>query len=113
MEADDHFLLAEALQLLRFAEVAEGDVKITPYAWRQVESSLDACKRLFADHVRAFDPLAGLIRRVLDERASHRAPLRHFSEELEDHVSEERAKETARAVISWRRRAELFAMTRI
>jgi len=108
MEVDDLFPIAEALQLLRFAEVAEGDVKLTPYGRRYVESSLDARKRLFADHLLAFVPLAGLIRRVLGARPSHRAPFRRFSEELEDHMSEERAEETMRAVISWGRYAELF-----
>ena len=54
-------------------------------------------------------PIAALIRRVLDERPSHRAPYRRFSEELEDFMSEEFATETLAAVISWGRYAELFA----
>ena len=54
-------------------------------------------------------PIVALIRRVLDERPSHNAPYRRFSEELEDVMSEEYAEETLDAAISWGRYAELFA----
>ncbi|HEX2841018.1 nitrate/sulfonate/bicarbonate ABC transporter ATP-binding protein [Hyphomicrobium sp.] len=108
MEVDDLFPIAETLQLLRFAELAEGDVKLTDYGRRYVDASLDGRKRLFAEHLLAFVPLAALIRRVLDERPSHRAPYGRFSGELEDHMLEEQAEETMRAVISWGRYGELF-----
>ena len=52
---------------------------------------------------------AHVIRRVLDERSTHRAPYRRFSEELEDFMSEEFAEETLYALIDWGRYAELFA----
>ena len=54
-------------------------------------------------------PLAGHIKRVLDERAGHRAPASRFRDELEDSMSEELADQTLRAVISWARYAEVFA----
>jgi NitT/TauT family transport system ATP-binding protein len=54
-------------------------------------------------------PLAGQIRRVLDERASHRAPKSRFSDELEDYMTPAAAERTLRAVIGWGRYAEAFA----
>ncbi|TAN09823.1 MAG: nitrate/sulfonate/bicarbonate ABC transporter ATP-binding protein, partial [Rhizobiaceae bacterium] len=108
MEVDDLFPIAEALQLLRFAEVAEGDVRLTDAGRHFVHSELDVRKRLFAEHLAAYVPFAALVRRVLDERPSHRAPFTRFSEELEDYMSEEDAERTVRAVISWGRYAELF-----
>jgi len=108
MEADELFPIVEALQLLRFAEMAEGDVRLTDSGRSFVDSEIDVRKRLFAEHLAAYVPLAALIRRVLDERPSHRAPFTRFSEELEDHMSEENAERTMRAVISWGRYAELF-----
>ncbi|HVV95281.1 MAG TPA: nitrate/sulfonate/bicarbonate ABC transporter ATP-binding protein [Hyphomicrobiales bacterium] len=108
MEADELFPIIETLQLLRFAETAEGDVRLTAVGRRFVDSDVDVRKRLFAEHLLAHVPLVALIRRVLDERPSHRAPFARFSEELEDHMSEERAENTMRAVISWGRYAELF-----
>ena len=109
MEIDELFPLAETLQLLRFAEVAHGDIMLTDAGRRFVESDSDARKRLFGHQLVAHVPIAALIRRVLDERPSHMAPYRRFSEELEDVMSEDYADETMQAAISWGRYAELFA----
>ena len=108
MEADELFPAVETLQLLRLAEMAEGDVQLTDAGHRFADQGVDARKRLFRDHLLAYVPLAALIRSVLDERASHRAPFVRFSEQLEDHMSEERAEDTMRAIITWGRYAELF-----
>ncbi len=54
-------------------------------------------------------PLAAHIRRVLDERRSHRAPKSRFRDELEDHMRADLAEQTLRAAISWGRYAELFS----
>ncbi len=64
---------------------------------------------MFAHHLISYVPLAAHIKRVLDERASHRAPVSRFRDELEDHMSEEFAERTLRAVINWGRYAEVFA----
>ncbi|MBZ7925888.1 nitrate/sulfonate/bicarbonate ABC transporter ATP-binding protein [Ensifer adhaerens] len=108
MEAGELFSILETLQLMRFAELEEGDVKLTEAGQHCAGAEVDARKRLFAEHLLAYVPLAALIRRVLDERPSHRAPFTRFSEELEDYMSEENAEHTVRAVISWGRYAELF-----
>ena len=107
-EVDDLFPIAETLQLLRFAEVAQGDIQLTPAGRRFAESDLDDRKQLFAEHLVAYVPLAGLIKRVLDERPNHRARAARFSEELEDFMSEGYAEETLKAVVDWGRFAELF-----
>jgi NitT/TauT family transport system ATP-binding protein len=46
---------------------------------------------------------------VLDERGNHRAPASRFRDELEDHMSEQFADQTLRAVTAWGRYAESFA----
>ena len=109
MEVDELFPIVETLQLLRFAEMGDGDVRLTEHGRRFVESAVDDRKRLFAEHLAVHVPLASLIKRVLDERPSHRAPYGRFSEELEDHMSPVFADRTLRAVIDWGRYAELFA----
>ncbi|WP_393983403.1 ABC transporter ATP-binding protein [Xanthobacter flavus] len=108
MEVDELFPIVETLQLLRFAGVEAGDVTLSEAGRHFAESEVDARKRLFADHLMAYVPLAGLIRRVLDERPTHRAPFSRFSEELEDHMSEDFAETTLRALITWGRYGELF-----
>src|SRR3984893_1638397 len=69
----------------------------------------DARKKLFAEHLISYVPVMGLIRRVLDERPSHTAPVARFRNELEDYMAEDQADETLRTIVSWARYAELFA----
>ena len=109
MEIDDLFPVAETLQLLRFAEVAEGDIRLTDAGHRFVQLDPDGRKRLFAQHLLAYVPLAGHIKRVLDERGQHAAPASRFRDELEDHMSEEMSDQTLRSVTSWGRYSESFA----
>jgi len=106
MEIDDLFPVAETLQLLRFAELAEGDSGSPRPAGASSIWIPTVAKRLFAQHLLAYVPLAGHIRRVLDERGAHRAPASRFRDELEDHMSEQFADQTLRSVTSWGRYAE-------
>jgi NitT/TauT family transport system ATP-binding protein len=109
LEADEIFHLGEALQLLRFAQLSEGDLMLTDAGKRFANLETDARKKLFAQHVLDYVPVMGLIRRVLDERPSHTAPAARFRNELEDYMSEDYADETLKTIVSWGRYAELFA----
>jgi len=109
LEVDDLFPAAEALQMLRFAEVEGGDIKLTDAGLQFARSETDERKKLFARHLITYVPLAAHIRRVLDERASHTAPKSRFFDELEDYMAQEAAEQTLRTIISWGRYAEVFA----
>jgi NitT/TauT family transport system ATP-binding protein len=109
LEVDDLFPAAEALQMLRFAEVEGGDIKLTDAGLQFARSETDERKKLFARHLITYVPLAAHVRRVLDERASHTAPKSRFFDELEDYMAEEAAEQSLRTIISWGRYAELFA----
>ncbi|MGH6882292.1 MAG: AAA-associated domain-containing protein [Hypericibacter sp.] len=109
METDELFPIAETLQLFRFADLADGDIKLTEAGRRFVGLDIDGRKRMFAEHLLTYVPIVALIKRVLDERPIHRAPAARFREELEDFMSPEFAQNTLRAAISWGRYAELFA----
>ena len=95
--------------MLRFAQLSEGDLMLTEAGQRFAHLETDARKKLFAEHLLAYVPVMGLIRRVLDERPSHTAPTARFRNELEDYMSEDDADDTLRAIVSWGRYAELFA----
>jgi len=69
LEVDDLFPAAEALQMLRFAEVEGGDIKLTDAGLQFARSETDERKKLFARHLITYVPLAAHIRRVLDERS--------------------------------------------
>ncbi len=109
MEGDDLFPVAETLQMLRLAEVGDGDIRLTDAGIVFARSDTDERKSLFARQLLGHVPLAAHVRRVLDERSSHRAPKSRFLDELEDYMAEEAAEQTLRAVISWGRYAEIFA----
>jgi NitT/TauT family transport system ATP-binding protein len=109
MEVDELFPVAEALQMLRFAEIEGGDIKLTDAGQHFTRAETDERKRLFARHLLTYVPLAAHVRRVLDERASHTAPKSRFFDELEDYMAEEAAEQTLRTIISWGRYAEAFA----
>lgn len=109
LELDDLLPLGETLQLLRFAELEEGDIRLTPEGRQFVEADTDQRKRLFAAALRAHVPLVATIRQVLDERWNHRASAVRFLDELEDHMSPDYAEETLRTAITWGRYAELFS----
>jgi len=109
LEVDELFPAAEALQLLRLAEVEGGDIRLTEAGLEFARGETDERKKLFARHLITYVPLAAHVRRVLDERASHTAPKSRFFDELEDYMAEDAAEQTLRTIVSWGRYAEVFA----
>jgi NitT/TauT family transport system ATP-binding protein len=109
LELDELFPVSESLQLLHFAEIEGGDIKLTDVGKQFAEFGMDDRKKLFQRQLLAYVPLAAHIRRVLQERANHAAPKSRFLDELEDHMSTEDAEHTLRAVTAWGRFAEVFA----
>jgi NitT/TauT family transport system ATP-binding protein len=108
-EIDELFPVAEAMQLLRLAEIEGGDIKLTETGKRFAGEEIDERKRIFARLLIRYVPLAAHIRRVLDERESHTASWNRFLDELEDHMTEDSADETLTCAIGWARFAELFS----
>jgi NitT/TauT family transport system ATP-binding protein len=109
MEIDDLFPVAETLQMMRLAELEGGDIHLTEDGKLFAESEVDVRKQIFAKHLLTYVQLAGHIRRVLDERETHRAPKSRFLDELEDHMTPQAAEQTLRSIISWGRYGETFS----
>ena len=109
LEADELLPFGEALQLLRFGMLADGDLMVTDTGRQFVAADTDPRKALFAEALRAHVPLVAQIRQVLDERWNHRASAVRFRDELEDVMSPDYADDTMRAVIAWGRYAELYS----
>ena len=103
------FPIADTLQLFRFVEIEGPQIRLTPDGKRYANADVDDRKQLFARHLLSYVPLAGHIRRVLDERRGHRAPARRFRDELEDYMSEDYADQTLKALVGWGRYGEAFA----
>lgn len=109
MDIDDMFPLLEALEILGFARVAEGDTQLTPLGKQFAEADILQKKKIFAQQLATKVPLVQHIRHVLDERRGHRASEERFLSKLEDYLSEKEAERVLRTVIDWGRYAEMFA----
>jgi len=108
LELDELLPLGESLHLLGFAELEEGDIRLTDMGRLFADSDTDDRKHQFAAALRGRVKMAATIRSVLDERWNHRAAAARFRDELEDHMSPDYAEDTLRAVIGWARFGELF-----
>ena len=109
LEIDDLFPIGEMLQVLKLAEFADADIKLTPLGAKFAEMDVDQRKKTMGEQLLANVPLAAHVKRVLDERPSHRAPAVRFREELEDFMSEDYAERTLRSIITLGRYGELFS----
>ncbi len=109
LEIDHLFPILDALVLLDFAVIAGGVITLSRHGKAFVDADILRRKEIFGEHLLKRVPLAGHIRRVLDERPSQRAPEQRFLRELEDFLSEEEAERVLTVVIDWGRYAELFA----
>jgi NitT/TauT family transport system ATP-binding protein len=109
LEVDELFPVAEAMQLLRLADVEGGDIKLTHMGKRFADGELNERKEIFSRALQNHVPLAAHIKKILDERASHSAPKTRFLDELEDHMAEDTAEETLKTIVSWARFGELFS----
>ena len=85
-----------------------GDIRLTESGRQFADGTVEERKSLFERQLLNYVPLAGHVRRVLEERASHTAPRGRFLDELEDYMTADAALESLRAVISWARYAGAF-----
>lgn len=109
LEVDALFPLLEALEMLDFARTSNRRVELTPHGKGFVEADILRRKMIFGEHLLQHVPLAAHIRRVLDERASSRAPHSRFLRELEDYLTEDEAERVLDVITDWGRYAETFA----
>lgn len=109
LNVDDLFPITEVLEILRFASVAKGDIELSESGKRIAEADILERKKIFAEHLMSYVPLARHIRHELDKNPDHRVSEERFWGELEDYLSEEAAEEVLTIVIDWGRYAEIFA----
>jgi NitT/TauT family transport system ATP-binding protein len=107
-EADELFGVAETLQLMRFAELEGGDIRLTAAARRYVDADVDGRKAIFREHLLAYVPLAAYVHRELAKAPDHEVSARRIRDELEDLMSPDYADQTIKSVVSWARYAEAF-----
>lgn len=108
-EIDDLFPITEVLEIMHFIRVSEGDVVLTDSGRKLALAEIQDRKKIFAEHLIAYVPLARHVRTVLDKKAEHEVSETVFLSELETVLSDASAEETLAVVIDWGRYAEIFA----
>lgn len=101
--------ISEALSILKFATVTEGNIKLTKTGKLFATTELEERKRIFAEQLLKNVPLASYIVNVLNGRADNKAPKSRFLTHLEDQLSANEASTALKAIIVAGRYAELFS----
>lgn len=109
LEIDDLFPITEALDILHFAKVSEGDIELTSIGRKLAAADILNQKKIFASQVMTYVPLIRFIRRELDKAENHEVSEEVFIKELMENLSEQAAEEVLKTVIDWGRYAEIFA----
>ena len=101
--------ISEALSILKFATVTDGNIKLTKTGKLFATTELEERKRIFAEQLLKNVPLASYIVNVLNGRADNKAPKSRFLTHLEDQLSANEASTALKAIIVAGRYAELFS----
>lgn len=109
LDINDLFPVLEALSVLGFAKVSEGDISMTKRGLSLLNADITDKKIIFANVLMAEIPLAKHIVDTLNERSADKASEGHFLKTLEDHFSPEEAERVLTTMIDWGRYAEIFA----
>lgn len=106
---DDELLpLAQAVSLLGLAQLAHGDLHLTPLGARYVAGEHTLRQELFGRQLLAHVPLAAHIRHSLEQEASGELPEEPFLRLLSESLSASEAESVLRTAIEWGRHGEVF-----
>lgn len=108
-EIDDLFPITEALELLGFAIVSDGDIALTQVGEQWMEANILQRKKIFSTRLHESIPLAKLIRDKLNADEQHRIDGDDIIDELMEKLTEKAAEDVLTTVVEWGRYAELFA----
>jgi NitT/TauT family transport system ATP-binding protein len=108
-EIDDMFPITEALELLGFATVSDGDISLTQEGKSWMEADILQRKKIFSTCLQQSIPLAKMIREKLNDAEQHRLDSDEIIDELKNNLTEKAAEEVLTTVVEWGRYAELFA----
>ena len=108
-EIDDMFPITEALELLQFATVSEGDIALTQAGKEWMDADILTRKNIYSKRLQDTIPLAKHIRQKLDSSEQQRISSDDILDELKAQMTDKKADQLLTTVIDWGRYAELFA----
>ena len=108
LEVDDLLPILEAAALLGFAVAHEGDVEITDQGRAFVEADIPQRKALFREAVLDKVALLKQMHVALLSKSDHTMPLEFFHDLLDEHFSENEARQQIETALNWGRWGEIF-----
>jgi NitT/TauT family transport system ATP-binding protein len=107
LELDDLLPVLDAAQLLGYAQVGEGDIRITPLGQTYADASILARKEITAGRILR-QPTIRWIYETLQQDDDHRVVDEYFLDQLRSDLGED-AETQLNTAINWGRYAEVFA----
>lgn len=109
LEVDDLLPQVDALDLLGFAEIREGDLVLTPRGTAFARADVQESKKIFADAVQEAAPLVKLIVTSLRRTGGGTLRAGFFRDLLAHHYTSEQAAQQLETATDWGRYAELYS----
>ncbi|MDB2593020.1 nitrate/sulfonate/bicarbonate ABC transporter ATP-binding protein [Gammaproteobacteria bacterium] len=109
LDVDELFQLLEALEILSFATVKDGDITLTQKGKKFAEADVLKQKSLFAEQLLDNLPMINHIRSLLENSENKQISEQIIVELLQQQLTEDAANEVLKTIIDWGRYAELFA----
>jgi len=108
MDVEDLLPIVQAAEMLGFAEVKEGDVRITPAGRSFAEGDIEQRKKLFRQAALERIPLLRQIHNALRAKSDSTLPVEFFRNILDERFSAQEAPRQLETAIEWGRYAEIF-----
>jgi NitT/TauT family transport system ATP-binding protein len=108
LEIDDLLPILDAATLLGFAEVNEGDVRVTEQGRAYAEADIPTRKALFRDAALQHASLLQQMYSVLEKKSNHTVPLEFFRDLLDERFAQVEVDRQIETALLWGRYAEIF-----
>ncbi|HWF46046.1 MAG TPA: nitrate/sulfonate/bicarbonate ABC transporter ATP-binding protein [Bryobacteraceae bacterium] len=108
LEIDDLLPTVDATVMLGFAEVADGDVILTPAGHEFAVASVERSHEMFREQLVARVPFVVTVVETLRQRKEGGVAKEFFIDILDEHFSESEAERQFETLINWGRYAHLF-----
>jgi NitT/TauT family transport system ATP-binding protein len=108
LEIDDLLPILDAATLLGFAEVNEGDVRVTEQGRAYAEADIPTRKEIFRDAALQHASLLQQMYSALEKKSNHTMPLEFFRDLLDERFAQVEVDRQIETALLWGRYAEIF-----
>jgi NitT/TauT family transport system ATP-binding protein len=108
LEIDDLLPILDAATLLGFAEVNEGDVRVTEQGRAYAEADIPTRKEIFREASLQHASLLQQMYSALEKKSNHTMPLEFFRDLLDERFAQVEVDRQIETALLWGRYAEIF-----